>query len=904
VNQSDLVNRSGRLIGWELAGDRLARGASSGTVPMMKKKKAAVPQYVCLALLFACAIAFQFRAAEYSFPQFFHRSDPAWPFTPEEKNGKIVGTFVTQLAKASGMREGDEILSVDGRPMIGTAVYGEEIAKARPGDTMTAEVRSLGESSPRTISLVLQKHVFQGPFLALASVVMLKIGFPLFSILLGFWVAAVRPRDPSAWCLLLVLLGLSSLYSAGTESWGPVVRDFAQGFHRAIDQLWPLFMLLFGIYFPEPFAKRGPAFWEWGKRILIPALILFAAMSVAISVGEIENLASVSFLEATMRHLSRVYFWIQVIATGSFFICIQAKYRGAASADAKRRLKLLYAGATVGMAPVFVMGVIANWKSKSLEQVFPEWIVLFGLLLMFLFPVTLAYVIVVQRALDVRVVIRQGLQYGLAKNGIVVLQIGITAVVLFIAFNFALNPSRSRIENIPFLAIGVTIVFLLQKAARRLRAWTDRRFFRDAYNAEQILAGLSDEVRMIVETRPLVERVANRIAESLHVLRVAVLLDEDGWYKPAYSLGYPGDVDSALPERAATVRRLKQEPEPARVYLDDENSWVNSSMVTEEERQGLATLDSRVLLPLAVKEKLLGIISLGEKKSEEPYSSSDLRLLKSVAAQTGLALANAQLTATIAEEVARREKMHREVEIAREVQERLFPQKLPEIPGLDYSGRCRTALGVGGDYYDFLALPDGQLGVALGDVSGKGIAAALMMASLQASLRAEAPRAGRDIGAMITRVNQMVFDASAEDRYATLFYAQYDPATRRLIYVNGGHCPPMLFRKKGGAVERLDAGGPVVGLMPECAYEQAEVTLEAGDALVIYTDGISEAMNIKLEEWGEQRLMHAVTASDGAHAEQKIQRIVKAADAFADGAPQHDDMTLVVMNALATEAPV
>lgn len=227
-----------------------------------------------------------------------------------------------------------------------------------------------------------------------------------------------------------------------------------------------------------------------------------------------------------------------------------------------------------------------------------------------------------------------------------------------------------------------------------------------------------------------------------------------------------------LPDTAAVIDHFRRDSEPARVYFDDDDSWVNSS-VPEAERRSLAELDPQLLLPLSVKDKLLGIVSRGEKRSQEPYSGTDLRLLKSVATQAGLALANAQLTATIAEEVGRREKMNRELEIAREVQERLFPQRLPEIAGLDYFGRCRTALGVGGDYYDFLTLPDGKLGVALGDVSGKGIAAALTMASLQASLRSDAMRASNDIAGLITRVNQMLYDASTEDRYSTLFYAQY-----------------------------------------------------------------------------------------------------------------------------------
>jgi len=174
------------------------------------------------------------------------------------------------------------------------------------------------------------------------------------------------------------------------------------------------------------------------------------------------------------------------------------------------------------------------------------------------------------------------------------------------------------------------------------------------------------------------------------------------------------------------------------------------------------------------------------------------------------------------------------------------------------------------------------------------------MASLQASLRAEALRAGQNLAALIAHVNHMVYDASTEDRYATLFYAEFDPAARRLTYVNAGHCPPILVRgAPGQVIERLDqAGGTVVGLVPDASYEQAQVELAPGDLLVIYTDGFSEAMNPKLEEWGEKRLLEAVKSSDGLPAPEAIRRIMQAADAFASGAPQSDDMTLVILRVL------
>src|SRR5579872_5915171 len=169
-------------------------------------------------------------------------------------------------------------------------------------------------------------------------------------------------------------------------------------------------------------------------------------------------------------------------------------------------------------------------------------------------------------------------------------------------------------------------------------------------------------------------------------------------------------------------------------------------------------------------------------------------------AQTALAQEVARLTTAIGREMAQRERLNRELEIAREVQEHLFPQRLPPAPGLDYCGQCRPAREVGGDYYDFLELPDGRLGIAIGDVSGKGVGAALMMASLEASLRALASVV-RDPAELMGRVNSLVCQASASNRFATLFYAEYHPPTRRLTYVNAGHNPPLVLRNRAGSCQ-------------------------------------------------------------------------------------------------------
>lgn len=265
------------------------------------------------------------------------------------------------------------------------------------------------------------------------------------------------------------------------------------------------------------------------------------------------------------------------------------------------------------------------------------------------------------------------------------------------------------------------------------------------------------------------------------------------------------------------------------------------------------------------------------------------------AERTALGLEVARLTTAIGRERAQRERLNRELEIAREVQEHLFPQRLPPVPGLDYCGACRPAREVGGDYYDFLELPGGRLGIAIGDVSGKGVGAALMMASLEASLRGQAS-AGHDVAELMKRVDSLVHQKSSANRYATLFYAEYDPRNRRLSYVNAGHNPPAILRKSGAACQvfRLETGGSVIGLLRQ-RYQQASFALEPGDLFVLFTDGVSESMNGRDEEWGEDRLIEFAKTCHGLPASDVMTRILAAADAFAAGAPQHDDMTLVVL---------
>jgi serine phosphatase RsbU (regulator of sigma subunit)/ActR/RegA family two-component response regulator len=232
---------------------------------------------------------------------------------------------------------------------------------------------------------------------------------------------------------------------------------------------------------------------------------------------------------------------------------------------------------------------------------------------------------------------------------------------------------------------------------------------------------------------------------------------------------------------------------------------------------------------------------------------------------------------------------------ARAVQGGLLPQEKPPLETLDYAGDCIQARMIGGDYYDFLDMGPGEAGFVLADVAGKGIAAALLMASLQGNFHSQFGTGSHDIPQLLSSVNRNFYKHTAKDRYATFFFGRYNDATRTLHYVNCGHNPPVLLRK-GGAVERLVATATVLGLFLDWECSVAEAHLEAGDILSIYTDGITETTGYGGEEFGETRLLEALHRSRDLEAACILRDVENAAQQFRLG-EQEDDLTLVIARA-------
>jgi phosphoserine phosphatase RsbU/P len=814
------------------------------------------------------------------------------PFTFDADTHTIHKNGLRPEAIAAGVAAGDRIEQLNGAPYSGIAQWATVLSESHPGDILDVQFsRPDGSTGSGTLTLQRIPYPF-GRASAMAKFwqEFLVVGLlPLVCLLIGYWVLLSRPTDRNAW-LLMVLLTFpgTAFVNTGMATGVPfLLRDI---WYQTIQLAVGPALLLFGVYFPE--RSRIDARFRWIKWVL---LAIYCAGSALLYV----EIYAITYGGGSHHWLSRSSDVVSSLINGLNLLCVALfllltldKLRTASTADARRRLRVLTAGMSVGLGALILVFVVLERFGVTANNTRYGWIRYLGAYLFMVAPFTLAYVVLVQRALDVRVLVRMGTRYAMAKASLFVLQVALLSVIGVKLMLPALHKQQPQATDLIGVFVFLGLVLAVRFGLRRgMQQWLDRKFFREAYSSEVMLSELSDEVRRFTETKPLVMTVAQRIRETLHIDQIAVMLRRGEGFYLEEALGIQANAALVLPPQSSSVRYLANSNQPATLYRDDPDAWY--LMAGTAERRALDTLNAELLVPLPGRNKLMGIMCLGPKRSEAAWSRTDLQVLQAVARQTGLALEVSELAHSLAAEAAQRAKVNREIEIAREVQERLFPQEMPIIPGATVAGHCRPALGVGGDYYDLINLEDGRLGLAVGDVSGKGISAALLMASLRASLRGVTLDSPRDFANLMHKVNKLVYEASASNRYATFFFAAFDPKTRRLECVNAGHNPPVLLRK--GTVIRLEADGPVVGLLPYAPYTEQSLTLEPGDLLILYTDGISEAMTNDDEEWGEDRMIASASAVRNKAAADVLKAMFADADKFTAGAPQHDDMTLLVL---------
>ena len=435
------------------------------------------------------------------------------------------------------------------------------------------------------------------------------------------------------------------------------------------------------------------------------------------------------------------------------------------------------------------------------------------------------------------------------------------------------------------------------------------------YDERKIFFDLGQGAQHVSSIEQLYQHLANRIRDALESSNAAIFVRDDltGDFvlRVLSTQGRPHDSDPGdkrlrLSKRAFVVRRLQNLSTPLVIEPTEIETWsqaLNAVLSTQREERTsehdtLRTIKARILVQIKQKNELVGILSFGPRRAGFQYSGADRELLMSIAAQLALVIDNARLT----ERMVAQERMRRELALAAEVQQRLLPAKPPQGTAMEIAGFCEPARGVGGDYYDFINFDNRQLGLAIADVAGKGMPAALLMSTVQATLRSLTARNGsavsenHELASIVGKLNKLLFNSTNGEHYVTFFYATFDQSTQLLRYVNAGHNPPLYLEADSDSdFRQLTSGGLVAGAFEHASYEQGTVQMKPNDLLFLYTDGLTEALNKNGEEFGTNRIMEALRSISSHSVEQIRDELVRRVKEWCTGMALYDDLTFVVM---------
>lgn len=384
------------------------------------------------------------------------------------------------------------------------------------------------------------------------------------------------------------------------------------------------------------------------------------------------------------------------------------------------------------------------------------------------------------------------------------------------------------------------------------------------------------------------DQVATLVFEAVPAQRVVIMLrgnkpDDELQIRVARSRKGDEPIDEIRISRAIMSEVIENGKSVLTADAQQDPRFASQTIVLQGIRSVLA-------VPLSVDERnVFGLIYADSETRNATFTGEHLDILTTLASVASIRVENASLL----DERINRERMERELELATEIQQRFQPAGPPKMDGYEFQGISFSCYEIGGDYYDFIPLHDGRMLIALGDVSGKGTAAALLMSSLHAAVHGQVA-ARRTLEETVASVNEYLAENTPANRFVTLFIAELDPASARLRFINAGHNPPLIARTSG-EIELLESGGLPLGLMTIAQYEPGEITLEKGDAIVVYSDGVSEANNLAEEEFGLERLRAVVKSNLSRSASGIRDKVESALSEFTGTAPANDDITLVIV---------
>jgi sigma-B regulation protein RsbU (phosphoserine phosphatase) len=774
--------------------------------------------------------------------------------------------------KLAGLKYLERIRSVDGR----SVQFGEEVIDAVKGKATGAELHYSVESKETVRDVTVAVDIFDLKDFFLVFSINFVVGLAI--CVLGFVVYFLKPNTATSWVFLILCFCVGNYGTTGFE----IQSSYSLvPFHYTVLSIFPFTFLHLGLIFPERkrILDRYP-FLEY--LIYVPALLLAAAYQLYSWTLPDVTLSHYPFWMPTYPFLSSTARICTLLGFVGFLLLVLHTSFRSTSVMARQRSRMMIFGVAIAFLPVAILGLLTITSGIYFPFNFVSVSAVF-------FPLLIAYSIVRHNLFDADVIIRRTVGYALATVFIIGAYAAVSLVLNVLLEQYQLAESKA----FPIL-FTLVIIFIFNPLRDRLQGWVDRIFFRKEYNSGEIIDKIGSAITHLMEVPQILKMLTQTFMEEMFLETSSVMLvTPDGQqFKVMLADGHRKDEieHQAFGRETALFQTLEKERRELTLYDLIEDPKYRE--ISQSGKASFEDLDSSLIVPLLYQDKVIGSFNLGEKKSGKPFNRDDIELLRQLANQGAIAIENARLF----EENLEKQRMEEELNIARDLQMSMLPAECPELAGFQIAAVSTQAQEVGGDFYDFIQMEDERLGIVIGDVTGKSVSGALVMAASRSVFRLLSENTS-DVGDIMGRANRRLIKDVKTGMFVALLYALIDPDGKTLSMCSAGQTQPIYCSAEDGSAVLMETEGDnfPLGILGDANYADTRVPLKTGDKIVFYTDGIVEAMNGQKEVFGFDRLIEVVQAAHEKSAEGMLNAILESVGAYVGSAPQHDDLTVIVL---------
>ena len=820
-------------------------------------------------------------------------------FLESEKAQTVKYVLHESPAEKAGLLQGDKIVAIDSHAINDGKYLVNTWKQHSAGDTVQLIVNRPGVNASLHITGVLrlrQSARGEGNLQYLAGEV--RNSFPVPFVVVGLVVLFLRVGDPSVWLLALLCGGFISTpaFSNGLAV-APSLLSFITSYKVIFTSLLaPLFYFFFAIFPTQSPIDRRVPWLKWASLVL--------GLTFAISGFRTGQTLLPPPFHAFAGDLlsSRITLIFLILFLALGILSLGLNFAMARDPEVRRKIRVILWGSAVGVTPSLIRAAAENfWGYRS-----PEWLTTTLVVLLFLFPLSFAYAVVKHRVLEIPVLLKRSARYLLVQRGFTLL-LSLASIGVILLFALSLSHYLQTAVNIAQpvgIAFGAAFGTLLlwggTQVHRRVSGRIDRAFFRSAYDARMILENLAKRSSTATDRQELAHMLEDHLAAALQPGSLYIYLRAGDDQLNVASGNPPADL-RIISLQLPLLTELTARGQPM--------EYISAPRGSESEISPLASLSPECLVPMVGRgERLVGLLVLGSRLSEEPYSNEDKRLLSSVATQAATALENMNLAQEIAErieserrvihemEISRRlleadnNRKTKELEEARELQLSMLPGTLPVLPNLDIAVYMKTATEVGGDYYDFAVGVDGTLTVAVGDATGHGAKAGTMVVAAKSLFNgfSDTP----DLLEIFRKLTSSIKRLNMRPMYMSMLLLRINGRTA--VVSSAGMPCPLIYRSATGDVEEVSLKGMPLGAFLDFPYEQKKLELSTGDAIVLMSDGFPEMFNNEQETLGYSRVKEIIQEVGQKRPQEIIGCLAKAGEEWANGKGQDDDVTFVV----------